>query len=225
MDWKLLFQKLDTLVDAANCMEKTAAIYENDRWCTTSKNAETAQYCAEVFRNAGLDQVELLPLAADSKTKYFDWSVAKAWDADYGILQYADGELISDYHKMPCSLVMYCPSTPTEGIEAEVIEITDADYTMDLEDESLGAEINAAAHRAGAGQIKPLSAVPSQEGMRSCSSHQQQGSCQLCPSGGCCHDKLPKGASAQFLCLFHSRWAGRKQISSFSGSLAVIRLR
>ena len=90
---------------------------------------------------------------------------------------------------------------------------------------SLGAEINAAAHTAGAGQIKPLSAVPSQEGMRSCSSHQPQGSCQLCPSGGCCHDKLPKGASAQFFCLFHSRWAGRKQISSFSGSLAIIRLR
>lgn len=68
------------------------------------------------------------------------------------------------------------------------------------------------------GQIKPLSAVPSQEGMRSCSSHQPQGSCQLCPSGGCCHDKLPlKGASAQFLCFFHSRWAGRKQISSFQG--------
>lgn len=43
-----------------------------------------------------------------------------------------------------------------------------------------------------------------QKGMRSCSSQGPQGSCQLCPSGGRCHDKCPKGGSARLFCLFYS---------------------
>jgi len=120
MEWKELYQTLDSLFDVEACINITKGIWENDRWCSRDKNELTAQYCADVLRNAGLTQIELLPLTADGNTKYFDWTIPRAWDADSATLCYADGELICDYEKMPCCLVMYSPSTPGDGVEAEV---------------------------------------------------------------------------------------------------------
>lgn len=121
MDWKELYRTLDALFDAESCINITKAIWENDRWCSRDKNGLTAHYCAEVLRSAGLSEVELLPLTADGKTKYFDWTIPRAWDADSATLHYAHGEKICDYAEKPCCLVMYSPSTPAEGVEAEAI--------------------------------------------------------------------------------------------------------
>lgn len=121
MEWKELYQTLDALFDVETCINITKAIWENDRWCSRDKNELTAQYCAKVLRNAGLSEVELLPLTANGKTKYFDWTIPRAWDADSATLHYADGEKICDYTEKPCCLVMYSPSTPEDGIEAEVV--------------------------------------------------------------------------------------------------------
>lgn len=96
----------------------------------------------------------------------------------------------------------------------------------------VGAEINAVAYGAGAVRIKPLSAVPGlRKGMRSYSSHRPKGSCQLCPSGGCCLEKFPKGVRALLFCLLLSSQlppaaqAEKTQTFSFSGPLAVTRFR
>ena len=121
MEWKELYSTLDPLFDINACINITTSIWKNDRWFSHDKNTLTAQYCAESFRQAGLTQIELLPLNADGKTKYFDWPIPRAWDADSATLCYADGELICDYRAKPCCLVMYSPSTPAEGIEAEVV--------------------------------------------------------------------------------------------------------
>lgn len=121
MDWKELYRTLDSLLAADTCFHITKAIWDTDRWCSRDKNELTARYCAEILRNAGLSQVELLPLTADGKTKYFDWTIPKAWDAYSATLHYADGEKICDYAEKPCCLVMYSPSTPASGVKAEVI--------------------------------------------------------------------------------------------------------
>lgn len=121
MDWKKLYQTLDSLFDVESCIDITKAIWENDRWCSRDKNELTARYCAEILRGAGLSEVELLPLTADGKTKYFDWTIPRAWDAYAATLHYAGGEKICDYAEKPCCLVMYSPATSPEGVEAEVI--------------------------------------------------------------------------------------------------------
>lgn len=121
MEWKELYRTLDSLFDVETCINITKAIWENDRWCSRDKNELTALFCTETLRNAGLSEVELLPLKADGNTKYLDWGIPRAWDAAYATLHYADGEKICDYAEKPCCLVMYSPSTPAEGIEAEVI--------------------------------------------------------------------------------------------------------
>lgn len=122
MEWKELYRTLDSLFDVGTCMNITKSIWENDRWCSWAKNELTARYCAQLLENAGLSEVELLPLKADGSTKYLDWGIPRAWEASFATLHYADGEKICDYAEKPCCLVMYSPSTPAGGIEAEVIE-------------------------------------------------------------------------------------------------------
>ncbi len=122
MDWKTLYQTLGALFDTQACLTKLAAIWENDRWCSGDKNKQTAAYCGKVLEAAGLSQVELLPLKADGKTKYFDWTIPRAWDAEEAALSYADGEEITSFRKNPCSLTMYSPSTAPGGVTAQVIE-------------------------------------------------------------------------------------------------------
>lgn len=56
--------------------------------------------------------------------------------------------------------------------------------------------------------------------MRSHSSHRAQGSCQLCPSGGRCHDELPQGgvlypsASSQTKLMNYLLHAGREKANT-----------
>lgn len=103
------------------CMEKVAGIWENDRFFTRDRFHKTAAFCADSMKKAGLSQVELLPLKADGKTRYFDWQMPICWEAEEATLCYEDGELILDRREMPCCLATYCPSTPVGGVEAEVV--------------------------------------------------------------------------------------------------------
>lgn len=107
--------------DPEKCMEKVAGIWENDRFFTRDRFHKTAVFCADSMTAAGLSQVELLPLKADGKTKYFDWKMPLCWEAEEGSLCYADGELILDRRETPCCLATFCPSTPEGGVEAEVV--------------------------------------------------------------------------------------------------------
>lgn len=119
MDWNKLYALLDSMFDTDACMKEVESIWENDHWFSRDKFNLTANYVAAEMEKAGLE-VEKLPLRADGKTKYFDWRMPIGWDAERASLCYADGEIITEYRTLPCSLVMYSPSTPGE-IEAEVI--------------------------------------------------------------------------------------------------------
>lgn len=121
MDWKTLYATLDGLFDRDACMQVLREIWGNDRWFSFEKFEQTAHWCAEYLRDAGLSQIELLPLKADGKTKYYDWKIPRAWQAKSAKLCYADGEVIADYAQKPCSLAMRSPATPVGGVEGEVV--------------------------------------------------------------------------------------------------------
>ena len=119
MNWHELYSLLDKLFDTDACFQHVKAIWETDRWFSRDKFQLTAQYCALTMESAGLS-VELLPLKADGKTRYFDWTMPIGWDVDHAVLSYADGEVITDYQTMPCCLTNRSVSTPGV-VEAEVI--------------------------------------------------------------------------------------------------------
>lgn len=121
MDWSTLYKTLHGLFDKEACMQLVRDIWANDRWFSNDKFEQTAHLCEEYLKQAGLSQVELLPLKSDGRTKYFDWKAGKAWNAVSARLCYADGEVICDYQQMPCSLCNHSPATPAEGVEGEVV--------------------------------------------------------------------------------------------------------
>jgi len=124
MNWSQLYPIIDKKFNAERCLDRVRAIYGTDRWNDFSVYEETAEYCARSMENAGLEQIEKLPLKADGKTLYGDWNIHMAWKVHHGKLWYADGEPVCDYHKVPCSLTMYSPST-SGPVEAEVVDVTD----------------------------------------------------------------------------------------------------
>lgn len=123
MNWNQLYPIIDKKFNAARCLDRVRAIYDTDHWNDFSVYEKTADYCAQSMKNAGLEQIEKLPLKADGKTLYGDWDIPMAWKVHHGKLWYADGELVCDYHQKPCSLTMYSPSTPGP-VEAEVVDVT-----------------------------------------------------------------------------------------------------
>ncbi|MEW6750874.1 MAG: hypothetical protein AB1505_07835 [Candidatus Latescibacterota bacterium] len=87
--------------------------------------AESAAYCAEEMRAAGLQDVRLTPLCADGETAYMDFVMPQAWDAtgaELAILE-PDGSAtrLLDWERMPLCLANRSAPTPPGGLEAEVI--------------------------------------------------------------------------------------------------------
>ena len=122
MDWKQLIPILDEAFSAERCLERVTKIWENDHYISYDRYEKTAHYCAASMKDAGLTDIEKLPLTADGKTCYHDWKIPKAWKVRHATLRYADGEVIADYEKIPCSLSMYSPAT-CGAVEAEVADV------------------------------------------------------------------------------------------------------
>ena len=87
--------------------------------------AESARYCYEQMREAGLADVQLIELPADGATTHMDFTMPQAWDvedASLEIIEPAGGAVpLVDYPAMPLCVANRCAPTPPGGIIAEVI--------------------------------------------------------------------------------------------------------
>ncbi|MHB1354683.1 MAG: zinc-binding metallopeptidase family protein [Anaerolineae bacterium] len=86
---------------------------------------ESASYCAEELRKAGLSGVEEISLPADGESTHMDFTMPQAWEATEAELAIvepaADAVPLIDYASMPLCLANRCGPTPPEGVLAEVI--------------------------------------------------------------------------------------------------------
>ena len=124
-----LFKIFESVFDTKRCLDYLNKIYGNDKYFSFSKFEKTAYNCADFMKKAGLSDIEMLPVKADGKTKYGDWVIPQAWDAEHAVLKSAGGNFIfANYKETPCSLVMYSASTPKGGLTAEAIIIEEGEY-------------------------------------------------------------------------------------------------
>ena len=86
MNWTNFFSVLADAFDSGHCLELVREIWENDRWFTFSAFERTAAFCERQMREAGLSEVERLPLKADGHTAYGDWVIPRAWDVSEAYL-------------------------------------------------------------------------------------------------------------------------------------------
>ena len=136
-----MYEQLSALLsgyaDPCRCLDTLTRIWENDRLFSFDAFARTAKVCADRMAEAGLEQIETLPLKADGFTAYGDWLIPEAWDAKTARLtivspQVAD-PILADYPTIPCSLVMYSAATPPEGVAGEVVFAEDAAALQNLD--------------------------------------------------------------------------------------------
>jgi hypothetical protein len=83
-----------------------------------------------MMEEAGLSEVDLLPLKADGKTRYGDWALPRGWDATRGVLTVQRGGetvVLADYEAEPCSLAMHCSATAPGGVTARAVIADDAE--------------------------------------------------------------------------------------------------
>lgn len=105
--------------------ERALAIHANDRLSTFAAYNRTAEVVAGFLQGAGLSDVELLPLPADGETRYGDWTMPLAWEAEEGVLELLDGrggvrEEIARYTNLPDHLIPGSAPTPDGGLVTEL---------------------------------------------------------------------------------------------------------
>lgn len=115
--------------------ELVQAIHEHDHWSTFSHYEASGSYIAARMREYGLANIELLRVPADGETRFGDWVVPLAWDVVEASLEVVEpkskARLLANYREEPASLAMWSAPTPPEGIEAEVVLLTDGRHEED----------------------------------------------------------------------------------------------
>jgi hypothetical protein len=120
-----LFDKLNDSFNAVRCMSHVEQIHACNRWFDFTHFHKSAQYCAAQLAQSGLEDVELLPLKADGKTRHGDWVLPQAWYAESATLRFADMPSCEPPLADPCSLMMFSAPTVPAGIVAEVVIVDD----------------------------------------------------------------------------------------------------
>jgi hypothetical protein len=115
--------------------ERVLAIHANDRLSTFAAYNRTAEAVAGFLREAGLSEVERLPLPADGKTCYGDWTMPLAWEAEEGVLELLDGrggvrEEIARYTNLPDHLIPGSAPTPAGGLVTELVPEESSGVTL-----------------------------------------------------------------------------------------------
>jgi len=141
MDWlDELILTLGGYFDKDRAMECVRRIHDNDRYFDFARMNLTASVVCELMKEAGLAEIEMLPIKANGRTKSGDWTIPRAWDAHDAkltivspALDERDAELC-EYNKVPCSLALYSAPLPEGGVTARVVDV-DAypdPYELDL---------------------------------------------------------------------------------------------
>jgi aminopeptidase-like protein len=113
----------------ADALRIATEIQRTDRWSSWDRYRETATFCVETMRAAGL-QAEWRELPSDGKTVCGDWIMPRAWDARVArlwLLRDGAAELLCDYQSEPCCLAMWSSPTPGGAVELPVVPIEEAD--------------------------------------------------------------------------------------------------
>lgn len=84
------------------------ALWREERWFDASHQRAAAELAAEALARAGLSEVELVPYAADGRTRYQDWTTRMSWECPEAWLRPADapGELLANRAVCPAAAVM-----------------------------------------------------------------------------------------------------------------------
>ena len=122
-----IWKQMEEVISGENAREYTLRINEHAQWEGFEALARTAEVTAEMMRETGLEEVELIETPADGRTAFGGWVNPEFWHVEEATLEVVEPETeepaLAHYRSNPCSLMLYSKPTPREGIAAEVVVI------------------------------------------------------------------------------------------------------
>ncbi len=117
---------------AARYDERAALGWVHDFWQSDLPSDftafwRTANYAAEELRRLGADEVEIVELPADGRTRMQSWTMPLAWEAGESILRIVSPqeEVLCDRATQPLSSVMWSEPTPAGGVRGPLVLVDD----------------------------------------------------------------------------------------------------
>lgn len=131
MTEKKLFEMLRRYWDPDRVFQHAAAIFDNDRWNTSTRYLQTADYLEAHFKEYKADQVERISIPCDGVYQFGDWIMPLAWDAEEGLLELLDADgkrelLLADYRAVPNNLIRWSRGTARQGEVLNIVYLPDA---------------------------------------------------------------------------------------------------
>ena len=105
--------------DAQRHRDLLTALWEQERWFDTPHQRAAAQIARDVLQTAGLDDVRIVPYAADGRTRWQDWTTHLAWDCPAAQLRLGD-HVLADRAACPQAVVYW--SGPLARTRAAVVD-------------------------------------------------------------------------------------------------------
>jgi aminoglycoside 3-N-acetyltransferase len=120
---KHFFDKVLAQINTTWLMNETDKLTHIELGQSFSDYHKAADYAANLARQAGLQDCQILHLPADGKTAYQDKRMPMAWNATQGRLtipRFGD-PVVADYQRHPFHLVKGSTSTPPDGLDVRII--------------------------------------------------------------------------------------------------------
>jgi hypothetical protein len=115
--------------DAKRHRELLTALWGQERWFDTPHQHRAAEIAREALAEAGLDEVAVLPFAADGRTRWQDWTTHLAWDCPSAELRMGDVAL-ADRAACPQAVVYWSgplPETTAPVVDGDALDPLEPD--------------------------------------------------------------------------------------------------
>ncbi len=122
------FKTFVQTVSADTVLEHTNKIWNLNKWADFNKYNDVVEYLLQFFHDYGW-HCECIDLPADGETGFGDAILPFAWNCEEGKVELTapNQKVLADRANQPNCIGMWSPSTPDEGIEAEVVVIKSDD--------------------------------------------------------------------------------------------------
>ncbi|MFH1613388.1 MAG: MqnA/MqnD/SBP family protein [bacterium] len=120
-----IFNILKKQISGEKIKNTLSKIFSSDKYFSFDNFEKTALICANLMKEYGLKEVEIIPFKTNEK--YGDWIMPPYWKAEQAELKiiFPIEYNLADYQKNPHSLIMFSSPTPSEGIKTEVVLFED----------------------------------------------------------------------------------------------------
>lgn len=122
-----ILEKLRKETSGDRALEYILRFWPHDRLSVFPGYHRAADETRRIMEELGLSEVGTLKYPTTGKNLFADWEGPQGWDAIHGTLDVkppeGDTRRIADRKSDPCHLMMWCGSTPEDGVEAKIVRL------------------------------------------------------------------------------------------------------